>query len=198
MSFKGANWTIALGIIVSILFAGCKKNPIQYKFQADTAIYFSFKNNSQWVYQNSINTSQFDTVTGNSSASGFADRDGGQVEIASITLNGIGSPQMIIRAEAIATQSVDRIAVLTNFNKALYPSPVILNIAGNMSTEGSDSIKIIPNLMVGNVTYENVIEVSLKDHPVYKKLWFGKNSGIIKKKLLDDAIFDLISYTPGS
>jgi len=198
MNFKGLKWMMYAGILLLTVFTACKKDPIKFNFQKDTANYFSFKNNSQWIYQNTNNASQFDTVLGSAAATGFADRDEGRVEISSITLTGTSSYLMVIRAEAVTNQGVDRIAVLTNFNNVFYPNPVILNIGGNMTVEDKDSIKLLTDLTVGSVTYQNVFEVSLNAHPVYKKLWFAPNVGIIKKKLLDDAIFDLTSYTPGS
>ncbi len=176
----------------------CKEDPKKYGFQPDTAAYFKFKNNSNWIYKNIANPTMLDTVFGNGAGEGFASRDAGLTEISSITLNGKSSPQVIIRAEAIATSNIDRIAILTKINNILYPSPVIININGTMNSEDSTNLVKLISFDLSGSQYEDVWEMTLKNHPYFSKLYFAKNLGIIRKTLRTGETYDLINYTPGN
>ncbi len=192
---------ILLKICVFLLFlnlSSCKDDPIKYDFQVDTASYFRFKNGSIWIYQNPNNLSDFDTIIGSNAGEGFATRDAGLAEIASITLDGSSSPQVIIRAEAIATSDLDRIAVLTKLNNIFNPGPILLNINGTMNPEDSSVLTKLVSFDVAGTQYQDIWEIKLKKHPYFKTLWFAKNTGIIKKELITGEFFDLISYTPGN
>jgi len=188
-------WILLTIVIVAY---SCKKDdPKRFEFQKDTEAYFSYQKNSRWIYK-PVNGGANDTVFGLEHASGMADRPEGVAAVSSSTLIGALEEKVIIRAEAIPNQSLDRIAMLTLVGNTFQPGPILLNLDGVMNPEDSSVATKLLTFDVGGNQYDNIWEISLKDHPLYKKLWFAKNTGIIKKVYLNNDTFDLIKFSQGN
>ncbi len=194
MTQKRTILIIGISLLITGLWS-CKKNPKEFRFQPDTASYFAFGNGTTWIYRNAGDTNDWDTVSSYASATGLADRNEGVAEVASVSMNGSSSERMVIRAEAIPTQNVDRIAVLTINNGLFEPGPILLNLNGNINPEDSSVVTKLLTFEAGGVAYQDIWEVSLKNHPVFNKLWFARNRGIIKKVLVSNDTFDLVEFS---
>lgn len=183
---------------MSLVWVACgKDDPIRFEFQTDTENYFSYKNGAQWIYKLN-NGATLDTVTSVDFAMGMADRPEGVAAVSSSTLIGTKEEKVIVRAEAIPNQSLDRIAVLILENGAFQPGPVLLNLNGEINAEDSSvAIKLL-TLDVAGQQYDDIWEIEMLAHPIFRKLWFAKGRGIIKKIYINNDTFDLIKFSPGN
>ncbi len=184
--------------MILLLASSCDKNdPNRFDFQMDTENYFSYKNSTEWIYKLTTGATQ-DTVRSIAYARGMADRPEGIAAVSSSTLIGSKEEKIIVRAEAIPNQSLDRIAMLTQLNGTLVPGPILLNLNGVMNPEDSSvATKLLTFDVAGN-QYDDIWEITLLGHPVFRKLWFAKGRGIIKKIYLNNDTFDLIKFSPGN
>ena len=77
--------------------------------------------------------------------------------------------KLIVRAEAIPNQSLDRIAMLTQLNGTLVPGPILLNLNGVMNPEDSSvATKLLTFDVAGN-QYDDIWEITLLGHPVFSQ-----------------------------
>ena len=196
MSKKNISVVLSFSILAIVSLLGCKQDPTRFLFQQDTASYFVYKNNATWIYATNGNT-EGDTVVSTDLATGMADRSEGIVEVASVTLLGTKEKKTIIRSEVVPTQNVDRIAILHLVDALFIPNPVVINIAGDMNAEDSSKVTKLPNLSVNGKVYSEVLEMNLKGNPYFKKVWFAKNIGIVRKVYLNNDTFNLVSFREG-
>lgn len=137
-----------------------------------------------------------DTLVSSESALGFAERGTNESEISSITLKSRLIPKMIIRAEAIDNQNLDRIAVLSLINNTFAQGPVLLNTQGAFKPEDSSTVATQINVQLEGNSYPEVLDVELIGHPQFTNLWFAKNVGLIRIVFKNSDTLDLVEHRP--
>jgi hypothetical protein len=179
----------------AILFSSCRPEVQKFPFQAGTGDFFSSQDGELWIFKNRNNNSK-DTLVSSESAIGFAKRSTNESEISSITLKSSMIPKMIIRAEAIDNQNIDRIAVLSLLNNTFIQGPVLLNTGGNFQPEDSSVLATKINVQLEGNNYPEVLDIELKGHPQFTNLWFAKSIGLIRIVFKNSDTLDLVQHTP--
>lgn len=181
---------------LTILFSSCEKVGTKklYKLDEGFKSYFKANDGSFWKYKLATDTSVVETVISSGFESGDLYWEDLVQEFFTYNLTSDIDSPMIVRTVATADFAA-RWALLrrdTGFKQIaelFYTSAQLSGVGGN-----NDTVNYLPSMNVGDVVYNNVVELISARKRHVKKLYFASNIGIIRKDLTDGRIFLLSEY----
>lgn len=184
-------------ISAGLIFAsGCEKSGTKKEFKLDQYFrdYFYFREGSTWTYQLAGDTNVKEHVTVKNQREGVMGWEDIEQEFFTYELVSDYDSQQIVRAVA-TDYSTGRWALLykdTAYRQVAelyYNSNQISGVQGN-----NDTVNFLSTMSVGDVTYNDVVELRSSRRKVVKTLYYSKKVGIIRRDYVDGRVFLLKSY----
>lgn len=194
----------SLGLLILITtIVSCSKFETKkhYTIDDDFKTYFRFKPESRWYYALAGDTQVKETLVLRNYEEGKIVTDAYEAEHFTFEMNSNREATFIARNIAYSPKtSIMAILCKDTFYQSSdsafkFAADLRKTEAGYGISSPDDTLNFYPNFYVGDIQYFNVLELKIKNSPFFKRLYFAKDVGIIRRDYRNGHIWLLRNYS---
>lgn len=188
---------LSISLIGFFALGGCDKFSTVQHFTLDPSIkaFFNYNDGSRWNYvlESDTNVKEVVTVQGHKEGKmvwdaftqEFFDYDLVSDRDSSLKLRAIADENNVCRAALLVKDTSYKQVVSWYYTGGFYSG----------ANGNQDTLDMRNQVTINGINYSNVLVISPASNPYYRKLYFAKNIGIIRKELTGGKVYTLRSYS---